>query len=91
MPPACVPLPHSEAAERPWHSVPGDRDTSIELLLHLGMDLRTVVDASLDPLGWRHGRELDGVDAEHVSPEQDALAQALGIPCWVGNLPDRQS
>src|ERR1700722_6030428 len=48
---ARIVFPHPIAAKRPWDAVPGYRNAIVEFRAHLRVQLRTIFEHALQPLG----------------------------------------
>src|ERR1700704_347803 len=71
-------------------AMPCDRDAVLELLLVLGMNLRTVVQRPHHPLGWRQRGEFIGIDAERIGAEQHGPARIAIARARIADQAGRQ-
>src|SRR5678815_1435648 len=72
--------PHAEAAQRPGHAVPADRNAVEEFLAVLRMDLRAPVERAADSLlGGQRGQFIGGGPAGISSQQDPWSARAIAM------------
>src|ERR1700693_619618 len=86
----CLVGPQAEAAQRPWNAMPRNRDTVVEFVGILRMDLGAPCNRLLHPFRRRQRRELERIGTERISAEQHALSGVVIAAGWIADLPDRQ-
>ncbi len=72
--------PHAEAAERPRHAVPADRNAAEEFLAVLRVDLRAPFDRAADALlGRQRGQLVRGLPAGIGAEQDPRSARAVAV------------